>query len=189
MASSSFGTLSHPTFLHCSYATKLHSKGHHQHLVVRFQIPRRLRYRLLASRRISNYSISQDGGSTIAGPRNWSGATIGDYDYDDDNDDDETGDDEDRSLDLLVRFFQNMFRKISKRARKAVRSVLPISISTKLGWKRLLRFFSRLSLLTSCYNPTLGNMGLVSWTPFRLEAGLQTQVLPKNSYHFLNCHV
>ncbi|PIA57061.1 hypothetical protein AQUCO_00600059v1 [Aquilegia coerulea] len=49
--------------------------------------------------------------------------------YDSEEDDD---DEEDRSLDLLVKFVQNVFKKISKRARKAVRSVLPVSISTQL---------------------------------------------------------
>lgn len=53
--------------------------------------------------------------------------------FDDDLDvDEEEDEDEDRSLDLLVRFVQNVFRKVSKRARKAVRSVLPVSIPTKL---------------------------------------------------------
>lgn len=53
--------------------------------------------------------------------------------FDDDEDEDgDEDDDEDRSLDLLVRFVQNVFKKISRRARRAVRSVLPISISTKL---------------------------------------------------------
>uniref|UniRef100_A0A7N0T0V9 Uncharacterized protein n=1 Tax=Kalanchoe fedtschenkoi TaxID=63787 RepID=A0A7N0T0V9_KALFE len=46
--------------------------------------------------------------------------------------DDEDGNDEYRSLDLLVRFVQNVFKKISKKARKAVRSVLPVSIPTEL---------------------------------------------------------
>lgn len=69
-------------------------------------------------------------------PRSWSHSIgskidrVGD-DEDDDEEDDDEGD-EDRSLDLLVRFVQNMFKKISRRARRAVRSVLPISISTKL---------------------------------------------------------
>ncbi|ONK74129.1 uncharacterized protein A4U43_C03F3070 [Asparagus officinalis] len=49
---------------------------------------------------------------------------------DDDEDDEEEEDD--RSLDLLARFIENVFRKISRRARKAARSVLPSSISTKL---------------------------------------------------------
>ncbi|KAK7308126.1 hypothetical protein VNO77_41723 [Canavalia gladiata] len=46
------------------------------------------------------------------------------------SDDDEN--DDDRSLDLLVRFVQNVFKKVSKRARKAIRSVLPFPISTHL---------------------------------------------------------
>ncbi|KAJ6905723.1 hypothetical protein NC652_023472 [Populus alba x Populus x berolinensis] len=37
-----------------------------------------------------------------------------------------------RSLDLLVKFVSNVFKKVSKRARKAVRSVLPVPLSTKL---------------------------------------------------------
>ncbi|KAK6945954.1 hypothetical protein RJ641_013498 [Dillenia turbinata] len=45
--------------------------------------------------------------------------------------DDDRGE-EDRSLDLLVRFIQSLFRKVSKRARKAVRSVLPLLVSAKL---------------------------------------------------------
>lgn len=40
-------------------------------------------------------------------------------------------------MDLLLRFVENVFRKVSKRARKAVRSVLPVSISTKLVSLRL----------------------------------------------------
>lgn len=48
------------------------------------------------------------------------------------SDDDDDENDEDRSLDLLVRFVQNVFKKVSKRTRKAVRSVLPFPISTHL---------------------------------------------------------
>jgi len=55
------------------------------------------------------------------------------------SDDEDDENDEDRSLDLLVRFVQNVFKKVSKRARKAVRSVLPFPISTHLV--RLLNFF------------------------------------------------
>ncbi|KAI9087287.1 hypothetical protein K1719_030757 [Acacia pycnantha] len=62
-----------------------------------------------------------------------------DDDYEDDGNDD--NDEEERSLDLLVRFLRNMFRKVSKRARTAVRSVLPQAISTKLV---------KIILLSSC---------------------------------------
>ncbi|XP_061354433.1 protein SHORT HYPOCOTYL IN WHITE LIGHT 1 [Gastrolobium bilobum] len=76
-----------------------------------------------SSQRVSNFSQPQPqpqgGGSNfIHDPRAWS------------DDDDEN--DEDRSFDLLVRFVQNVFKKVSKRARKAIRSVLPVPISTKL---------------------------------------------------------
>lgn len=63
------------------------------------------------------------------GPRNWSGSITSEFDDDEEDDDEE---EEDRSLDLLVRFVQNVFKKTSKRARKALRAILPISISTKL---------------------------------------------------------
>lgn len=54
-------------------------------------------------------------------------------DYGDDVDgDDEDDEEEDRSLDLLVKFVENVFKKISRKARKAVRSVLPVNISTQL---------------------------------------------------------
>ncbi|KAL1564544.1 protein SHORT HYPOCOTYL IN WHITE LIGHT 1-like [Salvia divinorum] len=66
-----------------------------------------------------------------------SGMVMGDYiDDDDDDDDDDDGDEEeeeeDRSLDLLIRFVENVFRKVSRKARRAVKSVLPVPISTKL---------------------------------------------------------
>ncbi|KAI4298596.1 hypothetical protein L6164_032135 [Bauhinia variegata] len=81
--------------------------------------------------RISNFS--QDASNLVNDPRRWRRAISsarGDDDEDDDGEEDE--DDEDRSLDLLVRFVHNIFKKTSKRARRAVRSVLPVSISTKL---------------------------------------------------------
>lgn len=51
-------------------------------------------------------------------------------DYDTEDEDDEEQDD--RSLDLLVRFLGSLFRKVSRRARKAVRSVLPVPIPARL---------------------------------------------------------
>ena len=72
----------------------------------------------------------------------------GDYEEEDDEEDDE-----DRTVDLLIRFVNNMFKKLSKRARKAVRSVLPFSISTQLvklrrqGPKPILLIFIYLSII------------------------------------------
>ncbi|KAH7518143.1 hypothetical protein FEM48_Zijuj09G0140500 [Ziziphus jujuba var. spinosa] len=92
------------------------------------------RHRLQASRRISNFPQGID--NLVDDPRSWSRSIDrrddGEYDDEEDDDDDDDDDEEDRSLDLLVRFVQNIFKKISKRARRAVRSVLPISISAKL---------------------------------------------------------
>ncbi|KAJ6754875.1 ATP PHOSPHORIBOSYLTRANSFERASE REGULATORY SUBUNIT [Salix purpurea] len=78
---------------------------------------------LRASRRFSN----------LDDPRNWSRSINSNFadGHEDDGDDDEA-EEEDRSLDLLVRFISNVFKKVSKRARKAARSVLPVPISTKL---------------------------------------------------------
>ncbi|CAH2076974.1 unnamed protein product [Thlaspi arvense] len=67
--------------------------------------------------------------------RSWNGKIRPEYRFDEDYEGEEDEDDqeeEDRSLDLLLRFVENVFRKVSKRARKAVRSILPVSISTKL---------------------------------------------------------
>ncbi|KAL7594078.1 protein SHORT HYPOCOTYL IN WHITE LIGHT 1 [Lactuca sativa] len=90
--------------------------------------------RLQATRRPPNYP--QEGENPAADPRIWNRnrndmTFSGDYDEDDDEDDEEEEED-DRSMDLLIRFVENVFKKISKRARKAVRSVLPINIPTKL---------------------------------------------------------
>lgn len=59
---------------------------------------------------------------------------MGDYgdDLDEDDDDDEEEEEEDRSLDLLIRFVENVFKKVSRKARRAVKSVLPVPISTRL---------------------------------------------------------
>ncbi|XP_065869659.1 protein SHORT HYPOCOTYL IN WHITE LIGHT 1 [Euphorbia lathyris] len=86
---------------------------------------------LRASRRISNNNTSNT--NLVGDPRIWSRAINNDmFDDADDDDEDDEEEEEDRSLDLLARFFENVFKKVSKRARKAVRSVLPPSISTKL---------------------------------------------------------
>ncbi|KZV23372.1 hypothetical protein F511_35191 [Dorcoceras hygrometricum] len=62
-----------------------------------------------------------------------SGMVMGDYGGEfDDEDEDEEEEEEDRSLDLLIRFVENVFKKVSRKARKAVKSVLPVPISTKL---------------------------------------------------------
>ncbi|KAJ8564658.1 hypothetical protein K7X08_001118 [Anisodus acutangulus] len=50
-------------------------------------------------------------------------------------DEEESDDDEEEtesSIDLLIRFVQSMFKKVSKRARKATRSILPDVISPQL---------------------------------------------------------
>ncbi|XP_042497923.1 protein SHORT HYPOCOTYL IN WHITE LIGHT 1-like isoform X2 [Macadamia integrifolia] len=93
---------------------------HHPHPSLRFRIPQ-LRYRLRASAGFSNYSHESD--NLIADPPHWGAtAVVANY-YVDDHDSDDDDDEEDRSLDLLVRFLQNMFRKISKRAKKVGFSV------------------------------------------------------------------
>lgn len=86
-----------------------------------------------------------------------------------DEDDEEEEDGEDRSLDLLIKFVQNVFKKISRKARKAVRSVLPINISTKLVCKcsTMCQFF-----FTFSYKMFTGLLGvykvLLHYNEFRL---------------------
>ncbi|KAL5976705.1 hypothetical protein ACLOJK_021038 [Asimina triloba] len=53
-------------------------------------------------------------------------------DDDADIDDDDSDSDEESSIDLLFRFLQRMFRKVSKQAKKATRVVLPPVIPTQL---------------------------------------------------------
>jgi len=50
----------------------------------------------------------------------------------DEDDTDADDDEEDRSLDLLARFLHSVFRKASRRARRAARSVLPPSVPAEL---------------------------------------------------------
>lgn len=49
-----------------------------------------------------------------------------------DDDDADEEEENDRSLDLLVKFLQSMFKKASRRARRAARSVLPPSVPAEL---------------------------------------------------------
>ena len=93
-----------------------------------FQTLSRLHLQTQVSRRTQNFPRE----APIDEPRNWLDPVDDEDDVDEDEDGDEEDEDEDRSLDLLARFLQNVFKKISKRARKAVRSVLPVSIPTKL---------------------------------------------------------
>ncbi|GKF42338.1 protein short hypocotyl in white light 1, partial [Tanacetum coccineum] len=70
-----------------------------------------------------------------AEPDNWRRKDMmsfsGEYD-DEEEEEEEEEEEDDRSLDLLIKFVENVFKKVSKRARKAVRSVLPLNIPTKL---------------------------------------------------------
>ncbi|ESQ28229.1 hypothetical protein EUTSA_v10019201mg [Eutrema salsugineum] len=56
---------------------------------------------------------------------------FGGYEYDDDDDDDEE-DERESSIDLLIRFLRSMFKKVSKRAKKASRRILPAAMSPRL---------------------------------------------------------
>ncbi|KAK9677338.1 hypothetical protein RND81_11G137400 [Saponaria officinalis] len=111
---------------------------HHHHYKLHTLSPISLHLNLLrtfpllqASRRSSSIS-PQENDDSVKDDRRWSNFGFDDYYDDDDDDEDDDDEEEDRSLDLLVRFVENVFRKVSKRARKAVRSVLPLAISTKL---------------------------------------------------------
>ncbi|KAF0912633.1 hypothetical protein E2562_015307 [Oryza meyeriana var. granulata] len=71
--------------------------------------------------------------------RPWVGDLSGAASYRDgsEGDEDEAGEDEDEededcSLDLLVRFLHSVFRKVSRRARRAARSVLPPCVPAEL---------------------------------------------------------
>ncbi|CAK9144983.1 unnamed protein product [Ilex paraguariensis] len=133
MGSSSVA-LSPPSLSSFPQALSHYTARHRNLIILQFQLNRTSLPSLQASRRFSN--SPQEGDNLVDDPRIWStnrsGIVIGDYDDDDDDDDEADDDDEDRSLDLLVRFVENVFKKISRKARKAVRSVLPGAVSTKL---------------------------------------------------------
>ncbi|URD96193.1 hypothetical protein MUK42_31013, partial [Musa troglodytarum] len=81
-----------------------------------------------ASKRFSSYP--QEAVNVVPDPRAWVG-DLGGQSYGEDDDDDD--DEDDRSLDLLARFLHNVFRKISRRARRAaIRAMVPPAMSTKL---------------------------------------------------------
>ncbi|XP_050208806.1 protein SHORT HYPOCOTYL IN WHITE LIGHT 1 [Mercurialis annua] len=105
-------------------------------LTIQFLSPIRHNYKSLPQLKASRRSIAKSTANSVNDPRNWSRSIENNLLFDDridsDDDDDEDEEEDDRSLDLLVRFIENVFKKVSKRARKAVRSVLPVSISTKL---------------------------------------------------------
>lgn len=94
--------------------------------------------------------VIQEGGDDRGnGTRIWSRTINSVYGVDRgyvDDEDDSDDEGEDRSLDLLIKFVQNVFRKISKRAKKAVRSVLPLSIPNEL-----VIFLNNLSMFRSLY--------------------------------------
>ncbi|CAA7031869.1 unnamed protein product [Microthlaspi erraticum] len=58
----------------------------------------------------------------------------GGYEYDvvPEDDDDEEDDERESSVDLLIRFLRSMFKKVSKRAKKASRRILPAAMSPRL---------------------------------------------------------
>ncbi|XP_054810258.1 uncharacterized protein LOC129311812 isoform X2 [Prosopis cineraria] len=67
--------------------------------------------------------------STEGEPDEIDESLFGGYDgVEDDTDDEEA----ENSVDLLIRFLRSMFRKVSKRAKKASRSILPAVISPQL---------------------------------------------------------
>ncbi|EOA33264.1 hypothetical protein CARUB_v10022316mg [Capsella rubella] len=65
---------------------------------------------------------------------------FGGYEYDvvhdedsfSDDDDDDEEDERESSVDLLIRFLRSMFKKVSKRAKKASRRILPAAMSPRL---------------------------------------------------------
>jgi hypothetical protein len=79
---------------------------------------------------------------------------FGSYDGIEDESDE---DDAESSVDLFIRFLQSMFKKMSKRAKKASRSVLPTVISPQL----VSFSFSSLLLLWSFWIPSFYKVVLI----------------------------
>ncbi|KAL9244753.1 hypothetical protein vseg_018487 [Gypsophila vaccaria] len=118
-----------------SFSLQSHRRRRHNHRTLSLLPPHLTLLRTFPLLHVSRRSTSispQENDESVNEGRRWSNFGFDGYYDDDDDDDDEEEEEEDRSLDLLVRFVENVFRKVSKRARKAVRSVLPLAISTKL---------------------------------------------------------
>ena len=64
--------------------------------------------------------------------------------------DEDEEDDAESSIDLFIRFLQTLFKKLSKRAKKASRSLLPAAISPQLVFFLLLFSESLILYLTKC---------------------------------------
>ncbi|KMT01010.1 hypothetical protein BVRB_9g222710 [Beta vulgaris subsp. vulgaris] len=116
--------------------SRSHHHHHQHHLQHLFASPHPLLQlhllRTFPALQASRRSSPQENDELINDSRKWSQFNFDGYDDDEYDDEEEEDEEEDRSLDLLMRFVENIFRKVSKRARKAVRSVLPLAISTKL---------------------------------------------------------
>ncbi|WOK98472.1 hypothetical protein Cni_G07184 [Canna indica] len=103
---------------------------HRFHLLALPSSCRRLSPPPRASKRFSSYPQAVE---VVPDPRAWVGDLGGQgYREGDDDEEDDDEDEDDRSLDLLVRFIHSVFRKISRRARRTVRAMLPPAIPTKL---------------------------------------------------------
>ncbi|KAK8962967.1 hypothetical protein KSP40_PGU020185 [Platanthera guangdongensis] len=132
MTSSSSSPIFLPSTRRPSPASNRKTEGHLLLSLLPITLSSRFPLHLCASSRYPNYA--KQAVVVVPDPRSWVGDLGASDDGGDldDGDDEEEEEDDDRSLDLLARLLQNMFQKISRQARKAVRSVLPPSISTKL---------------------------------------------------------
>ncbi|KAK8479743.1 hypothetical protein V6N13_114940 [Hibiscus sabdariffa] len=128
---------------------------------------------LFASRRRTpNFTRVTD--NLVDDPHNWSRSIITDF-YDDQGVDE---DEDDRSLDLLVKFVQNVFRKISKRAKKAVRSVLPVFIHSNLvGFSVDGVLILTLLWVSKAFLEVVCTLGSVVFVSILLVCGIWTGVL------------
>ncbi|GMH03071.1 hypothetical protein Nepgr_004910 [Nepenthes gracilis] len=136
-----------------------------------------------ATRRTSNSHQESDALSNES--RSW-----GRIEFDDDEDDeDDDEEEEDRSLDLLLRFIENVFRKVSRRARKAVRSVLPPAISTKLvGFSVNGAILLAFLWVLKAFLEVVCTLGSVVFVSILLIRGVWSAVmyLQENRNHLLN---
>ncbi|CAL0311949.1 unnamed protein product [Lupinus luteus] len=92
--------------------------------------PSRLHYNHRFSNPITTNCHGKLNNSTGGDAYEMDGGIFGGYDVIEEDDGDE--EDTESSVDLFIRFLQSMFKKLSKRAKKASRSVLPGVISPQL---------------------------------------------------------
>ncbi|KAL5990094.1 hypothetical protein ACLOJK_010991 [Asimina triloba] len=105
-------------------------------------------------------------GGLITAPRNWGTSGL---DVEDDDDCSDEDDDDDRNSNILVQFVQNVIQEISRRARKALRSVLLVTPDHEnANYEPIVSFIPSIDI-------TLDTMDLSRWSSLDYEPAVRSR--------------